>query len=237
MTRHVRLKTPCPLCQGRLDAVVRRMPLLGWHMVGLTCGHGCDIRWFNRDIDFSRLWYPTAEDCAEYPDDFLRGCVECVDMLLSTECPKCGERPQIGEGPRMCERFPSVSCRCASEWGGDLCEAAREHNPYTTWNTCPDIGWPVWATLRETRNLTKSCLWRTSTGARIRALGTRLEREGFCLVSGRGDCAAPFVFNVFLFKGQAHPDRLLRQGARVCADFLVQQRIQDERGRFRAALL
>ena len=54
MTRHVRLKTPCPLCQGRLDAVVRRMPLLGWHMVGLTCGHGCDIRWFNRDIDFSR---------------------------------------------------------------------------------------------------------------------------------------------------------------------------------------
>lgn len=26
----------------------------------------------------------------------------------------------------MCERFPSVSCRCASEWGGDLCEAARE---------------------------------------------------------------------------------------------------------------
>ena len=56
MTRHVRLKTPCPLCQGRLDAVVRRMPLLGWHMVGLTCGHGCDIRWFNRDIDFSRSW-------------------------------------------------------------------------------------------------------------------------------------------------------------------------------------
>ena len=33
-------------------AVVRRMPLLGWHMVGLACGHGCDIRWFNRDIDF-----------------------------------------------------------------------------------------------------------------------------------------------------------------------------------------
>lgn len=52
MTRHVALKPPCPLCQGRLDAVVRRMPLLGWHMVGLACGHGCDIRWFNRDIDF-----------------------------------------------------------------------------------------------------------------------------------------------------------------------------------------
>ena len=85
-----------------------------------------DIRWFNRDIDFSRSWYPTAEDCAEYPDDFLRGCVEYVNMLLSTECPKCGERPKIGMGPRMCERFPSVSCRCASEWGGDLCEAARE---------------------------------------------------------------------------------------------------------------
>ena len=31
----------------------------------------------------------------------------------------------------MCERFPSVSCRCASEWGGDLCEAAREW-AYTT---------------------------------------------------------------------------------------------------------
>lgn len=58
MTRHVRLKTPCPLCQGRLDAVVRRMPLLGWHMVGLTCGHGCDIRWFNRDIDFQPLMVP-----------------------------------------------------------------------------------------------------------------------------------------------------------------------------------
>lgn len=43
MTRHVALKPPCPLCQGRLDAVIRRMPLLGWHMVGLACGHGCDI--------------------------------------------------------------------------------------------------------------------------------------------------------------------------------------------------
>ena len=126
MTRHVRLKTPCPLCQGRLDAVVRRMPLLGWHMVGLACEHGCDIRWFNRDIDFSHSWYPTAESCVEYPDGFLRGCVEYVDTLLSTECPKCGGRPKIGMGPRMCERFPSVSCRCASEWGGDLCEAARE---------------------------------------------------------------------------------------------------------------
>lgn len=51
MTRHVALKPPCPLCQGRLDAVVRRVPLLGWHMVGLACEHGCDIRWFNRDID------------------------------------------------------------------------------------------------------------------------------------------------------------------------------------------
>lgn len=85
MTRHVMLKTPCPLCQGRLDAVVRRVPLLGWHMVGLACEHGCDIRWFNRDIDFSRSGYPTAESCVEY-----------VDTLLSTECPKCGERPQMG---------------------------------------------------------------------------------------------------------------------------------------------
>lgn len=58
-------------------------------------------------------------------------CTVAVDMLLSTECPKCGERPQIGKGPRMCERFPSVSCRCASEWGGDLCEAARKW-AYTT---------------------------------------------------------------------------------------------------------
>lgn len=102
------------------------MPLLGWHMVGLACEHGCDIRWFNRDIDFSRSWYPTAESCTEDPDGFLRGCVEYVDMLLSTECPKCGGRPQIGKGPRMCERFPSVSCRCANKWGGDLCEAARK---------------------------------------------------------------------------------------------------------------
>lgn len=39
MTRHVALKTPCPLCQGRLDAAVRRMPLPGWHMVGLVCEH------------------------------------------------------------------------------------------------------------------------------------------------------------------------------------------------------
>lgn len=62
MTRHVALKPPCPLCQGRLDAVVRRMPLLGWHMVGLACGHGCDIRWFNRDIDF-RIG---LEDCRIY---------------------------------------------------------------------------------------------------------------------------------------------------------------------------
>lgn len=85
MTRHVMLKTPCPLCQGRLDAAVRRMPLLGWHMVGLACEHGCDIRWFNGDIDFSRSGYPTAESCVEY-----------VDTLLSTECPKCGERPQMG---------------------------------------------------------------------------------------------------------------------------------------------
>ena len=131
MTRHVALKPPCPLCQGRLDAVVRRVPLLGWHMVGLACEHGCDIRWFNRDIDFSRSWYPTAESCTEDPDGFLRGCVEYVDMLLSTECPKCGGRPQIGKGPRMCERFPSVSCRCANKWGGDLCEAAREW-AYTT---------------------------------------------------------------------------------------------------------
>ena len=93
MTRHIKLKTPCPLCRGCLDAVVRRMPLLGWHMVGLTCGHGCDIRWFNRDVDFSRSWYPTAESCVECPDDFLRGCVEYVDTLLSTECPKCGGAP------------------------------------------------------------------------------------------------------------------------------------------------
>lgn len=62
MTRHVALKPPCPLCQGRLDAVVRRMPLLGWHMVGLACGYGCDIRWFNRDIDF-RIG---LEDCRIY---------------------------------------------------------------------------------------------------------------------------------------------------------------------------
>lgn len=115
MTRHVAFKTPCLLCQGRLDAVVRRMPLLGWHMVGLACEHGRGIRWFNRDIDFSHSWYPTAESCVKY-----------VDTLLSTECPKCGERPQIGKGHRICERFPSVSCRCASEWGGDLCEAVRK---------------------------------------------------------------------------------------------------------------
>lgn len=115
MTRHVALKSPCPLCQGRLTAVVRRVPLLGWHMVGLACEHGCDIRWFNRDIDFSRSGYPTAESCVEY-----------VDTLLPTECPKCGERPQIGKSPLMCERFPSVSCRCASEWGADLCVAARK---------------------------------------------------------------------------------------------------------------
>mgnify|MGYP001578943137 len=38
------------------------MPLLGWHMVGLACGHGCDIRWFNRDIDF-RI---ELEDCRIY---------------------------------------------------------------------------------------------------------------------------------------------------------------------------
>ena len=44
MTRHVALKSPCPLCQGRLTAVVRRVPLLGWHMVGLACEHGGDIR-------------------------------------------------------------------------------------------------------------------------------------------------------------------------------------------------
>lgn len=102
------------------------MPLLGWHMVGLACEHGCDIRWFNRDVDFSHPWYPTAESCVEYPDGFLRNCVEYVGTLLSTECPKCGERPQIGKSPLMCERFPSVSCRCANEWGGDLCEAARK---------------------------------------------------------------------------------------------------------------
>lgn len=96
MTRHVALKPPCPLCQGRLDAAVRRMPLLGWYMVGLACEHGCDIRWFNRDIDFSHSWYPTAESCTEDPDGFLRGCVEYVDTLLSTECPKCGEHPQMG---------------------------------------------------------------------------------------------------------------------------------------------
>lgn len=120
MTRHVALKPPCSLCQGRLDAVVRRMPLLGWHMVGLACGHGCDIRWFNRDIDFSRPWYPIAESCVEY-----------VDTLLSTECPKCGERPQIKGRSLGAKRFPSVSCRCASEWGTDLCEAARKW-VYTT---------------------------------------------------------------------------------------------------------
>lgn len=34
---------------------------------------------FNRDVVFSRPWYPTAESCVEY-----------VDMLLSTECPNCG---------------------------------------------------------------------------------------------------------------------------------------------------
>lgn len=33
-----------------------------WHMVGLACGHGCDIRWFNRDIDF-RIG---LEDCRIY---------------------------------------------------------------------------------------------------------------------------------------------------------------------------
>lgn len=126
MTRYVALKTPCPLCQGRLTAVVRRMPLLGWHMVGLACEHGCDIRWFNRDAVSSRSWYPTAESCVEHPDGFLSDCVEYLDTLFSTECPKCGERPQIKGRPLGAKRFPSVSCRCASEWGADLCEAARK---------------------------------------------------------------------------------------------------------------
>ena len=40
MTRHVALKPPCPLCQGRLDAVVRRVPLLGWHMVDWRASMG-----------------------------------------------------------------------------------------------------------------------------------------------------------------------------------------------------
>ena len=162
MTRHIRLKTPCPLCQGRLDAVVRRMPLLGWHMVGLTCGHGCDIRWFNRDIDFSRSWYPTAEDCAEYPDDFLRGCVEYVNMLLSTECPKCGERPKIGMGPRMCERFPSVSCRCASEWEATC---ARQHANGLTPRACTGN---VWSVERSPFGLPPNPLdWKTAVFYRV----------------------------------------------------------------------
>lgn len=104
MSKHIELVTPCPNCQSRLTLSVRRTPLMGFHAVGLACEHGCDIRWFNRDVNFSHPWYPTAESCVEY-----------VGTLLSTECPKCGERPQIGKSPLMCERFPSVSCRCANE--------------------------------------------------------------------------------------------------------------------------
>lgn len=169
MSKHIELATPCPLCQGRLDAVVRRVPLLGWHMVGLACEHGCDIRWFNRDIDFSHSWYPTAESCVEYPDGFLRGCVEYVDTLLSTECPKCGECPHVSSKSIGRQTFPTVTCRCTSYWdrdlhsalcgwlteiknrkNADILEKIGRSTTFRTEPDCPFCGGPVFVRIIET---------------------------------------------------------------------------------------
>lgn len=131
MSKHVELATPCPNCRSRLTLSVRRTPLIGFHAVRLACENGCDLHWYYDDLPNRWTWFPTVEQCADCHDGIIRREGEENERIRAFECPNCGECPQIGKGPRMCERFPSVSCRCASEWGGDLCEAARKW-AYTT---------------------------------------------------------------------------------------------------------
>lgn len=126
MTQRIELKAPCPDCRGRLTLSVRHTPLLGWHAVRLACENGCSLRRYCYDLPNGRAWFPAAEQCADWHDGSIRRYGDETGLILSLECPDCGERPQVSDKVFGRQRFPNVSCRCTSRWGADLHEAACE---------------------------------------------------------------------------------------------------------------